>query len=233
MSNFNFGTVSAINTNASGNFMKPYDIYKDVKFKGVGEPVTGSTKDGGTWKAWDFTFEGPSGSYKERIFEPTEKSTERRTIQNKNGHESVMPSDFERTLYFAAQLVEAYRPEKEDVYKTACSKITTFDQFIDILKKVLNPDAIKDVTAELLLSGRKTQDGKIYASLPNFVRINSTTNEIYTSEKFIGHNLSMSAYELGEQEKYNNRKPTPMSSTAPETSTKGSEDAIDDFATLL
>lgn len=230
----NFGSVANISTSASGSYLRPWNIYKDVKLTGILGPVSGNTKDGGTWRAWDFQFSSPSGSYKERIFEPNDKATERRTIKNANGHESLMPSDFERTLYFAAQLVDAFRPEKKDKFQAACAKITTFDQFIELLHKVLDGS---ENTAELLLVGRATKnpDGSetIYARLPNFVAINRNSEEAYTSERFVGHNLAMTPYELGKQKEFISNKPTNMDSVEGKDSPAKSDEQISDFNDLL
>jgi len=227
MGNFNFGSIAKVSTETSGNYLRPYNVYKNVKFAGVSEPLTGNTKDGGTWKAWDFTFEAPEGIYNERIFEPTEKSQTRAKVTNANGHETELPSEFERTLYFAAQVVEAFRPEKAEAFKKQCEKITTFDDFIKCLKTVLsNPSK----TAELLLTGR-TYEGSVYAKLPNFVRIGKDGNP-YTSEKFVGENLALSSYELQKKKEYESAKPTNMDTVAPTASgAKGSEDM--DYDSLL
>lgn len=228
----NFGSITNINTNSS-NYLKPWDIYKDVKFDGIGDVQTGDTKDGGTWRAWDFSFSCPQGTFKERVFEP--KDANRGSYKNDNGHEVELPSSFERILFMAAQLIDAYNPEKKEAFTKYCETTVNkiddphkqFDSFMSGLKKILESST---KTAELLLTGRNT-DGKIYASLPNFVRINTKTHEAFTSEKFIGHNLTLSVYELGEQAKYKGAKATDM----PKVDASGSEDKIpdDQFSDLL
>lgn len=228
MSNFNFGSVATISTNTSSNRLRAWNIYNNVKFDGISEPLTGDTKDGGKWKAWDFTFSCPEGIYVERVFEPNEKSTERRVVTNSNGHESQLPSDFERILYFASQLVETFAPSKVEKYKEACAKIKTFDQFIQILQKVLDKS---EVTTSLLLAGRNN-NGTVYASLPTYVRINSKTNEPFTSERFVGDNLMFSAYELKQKEQYESAKPTNMEKVVtPNIETKKDDDI--DFDDLI
>ena len=204
---FNFGNVASINTNAGGSYLRAWNIYNDVKFDGISEEISGKRQDGGTWRAWDFTFSCPQGSYKERIFEPNEQGQERRTVKNANGHESEMPSDMERVLYFAAQVVDTYAPDKYDKYVAACAKISTFDQFITLLHKILDGTT---KTSSLLLAGRNN-NGTVYAALPNFVRVNSKTKEAYTSERFLGDALGFSAWELQQKNAYENAKPTEMS----------------------
>lgn len=202
----NFGNVASINTNAGGSYLRAWNIYNDVKFDGISEEISGNRQDGGTWRAWDFTFTCPQGSYRERIFEPNEAGQERRKVKNANGHESEMPSDMERVLYFAAQVVDTYAPDKYDKYVAACAKISTFDQFIALLHKILDGTT---KTASLLLAGRNN-DGTVYAALPNFVRVNSKTGESYTSERFLGDNLGFSAWELQQKKAYESARPTAM-----------------------
>jgi hypothetical protein len=223
----NFGKVADINTNAGGNYLRAWNIYNDVKFDGISEEVSGNRKDGGTWRAWDFTFSCPQGSYKERIFEPNEQGQERRKVKNANGHESEMPSDMERVLYFASQVVDTYAPDKYDKYVAACAKISTFDQFIALLHKVLDGTT---KTSSLLLAGRNNA-GTVYAALPNFVRVNSKTGEAYTAERFLGDNLGFSAWELGQKKIYEEARPTAMNDS--KVDDVKSEENFDDIDSLL
>jgi hypothetical protein len=223
----NFGSVASIDTNAGGSYMRAWNIYNDVKFDGISEEVSGNRKDGGTWRAWDFTFSCPQGSYKERIFEPNEQGQERRKVKNANGHESEMPSDMERVLYFASQVVDTYAPDKYDKYVAACAKISTFDQFIALLHKVLDGTT---KTSSLLLAGRNNA-GTVYAALPNFVRVNSKTGEAYTAERFLGDNLGFSAWELGQKKIYEEARPTAMNDSKAED--VKSEENFDDIDSLL
>lgn len=223
----NFGSVASIDTNAGGSYMRAWNIYNDVKFDGISEEVSGNRKDGGTWRAWDFTFSCPQGSYKERIFEPNEQGQERRKVKNANGHESEMPSDMERVLYFASQVVDTYAPDKYDKYVAACAKISTFDQFIALLHKVLDGTT---KTSSLLLAGRNNA-GTVYAALPNFVRVNSKTGEAYTAERFLGDNLGFSAWELGQKKIYEEARPTAMNDS--KIDDVKSEENFDDIDNLL
>ena len=223
----NFGSVASIDTNAGGSYMRAWNIYNDVKFDGISEEVSGNRKDGGTWRAWDFTFSCPQGSYKERIFEPNEQGQERRKVKNANGHESEMPSDMERVLYFASQVVDTYAPDKYDKYVAACAKISTFDQFIALLHKVLDGTT---KTSSLLLAGRNNA-GTVYAALPNFVRVNSKTGEAYTAERFLGDNLGFSAWELGQKKLYEEARPTAMNDS--KVDDVKSEENFDDIDSLL
>ena len=230
----NFGSVANISTNATSNYLKPWNIYDDVKFDGISDPVSGNTKDGGTWRAWDFTFTCPQGIYRERVFEP--QNDERMTVTNSNGHESQLPSAQEKLLFFAMQLIDTYNPDVKDKFIAACAKINgeanphkQFDLFFGALKKAIEGS---EITAQLLLTGRKSGDS-VYASLPNFVRINSKTNEPFTSERFIGHNLGFSAYEAGEKKKYDAAAPTNMDKVEKNEPKAAKGDEIDNFDSLL
>jgi hypothetical protein len=137
------------------------------------------------------------------------------------------------------QLIDVFAPEKKEKFDEDCIKIDKepdthkqFDMFFGALKKVLEGST---KTTQLLLTGRKSGDS-VYASLPNFVRINSTTNELFTSERFVGEDLGFSAYELGEKNKYDSAKPTNMDKVEKKELTKAKEskdDKIDNFDELL
>jgi hypothetical protein len=138
-----------------------------------------------------------------------------------------MPSDMERVLYFASQVVDTYAPDKYDKYVAACAKISTFDQFIALLHKVLDGTT---KTSSLLLAGRNNA-GTVYAALPNFVRVNSKTGEAYTAERFLGDNLGFSAWELGQKKIYEEARPTAMNDSKAED--VKSEENFDDIDSLL
>jgi len=220
----NFGNIAKVSTETN-SFLRAWNIYDEVKFEGISDVVTGNRKDGGTWRAWDFTFTCPQGSYKERIFEPGENGEERRKIANANGHESEMPSDMDRIKYFAVHLVETFAPTKRDKFMEACGKISTFDQFIALLHKVLDGSTI---TTSLLLAGRNNA-GTVYAALPNFVRINSKTGEPFMSERFLGDNLAFTAWELSKKKEYESAKPTPMKDAGGNDIDTDTGDGIDDL----
>jgi len=233
----NFGSVANVSISTS-NRLRPWEIYNDVKFEGIEETSVKGKKDpNAEFKVYDFKFSCPDGIYTERIFEPNEKSTERRKFPNANGHESEVPSDFERTLKFAQLLVLTYNPDKFPAFSAACSKITTFDKFIEILNKVLADSPIK---TKLKLAGKNT-GGTVYAALPTFVRINGTTGECFISDPFIGDKVAWSPWEFNKKKAYETAAPTNMSSIVPSGDLEGSQstviengsDAIADFESLL
>lgn len=228
----NFGSLATTQASSSSNYLRPWNIYSDVKFVGVEGPVTGNTQNGGTWKAWDFKFSCPEGNYSERIFEPTEKSAERRKVQNANGHETELPSDFDRTMAFIAQVGNTFNPTGYKKLQEVSSKIQNFDQMIACIQKYIGTP---DTTTNLKLAGKTNQSGTTYASLPTFVRINGKTGEVFTSDNFVGEKVAFSTWEKGKKEEYESAKPTtPVKKETKQddldlgtTPTKGSEDDID------
>lgn len=221
-----FKSFSEVSTPAEGSYLKPWNIYKGVKFGGISDPATGNRKDGGTWKAWDFTFECEDGVYKERIFEPS-------TLDRGEYNGKILPSDFERSQCFIAQVMSVYNPAGFEKLKqlTAEGKIKTFEQFIEVVKKLLakpvQPTADNDI--QLKLCGRKTQDGKVYARLTN-CGIGQDGKAFMSA--FLGKKLSFSAWEEGEKKKYESAAPSDPEASKPittdiDTSPTSGDDDID------
>ena len=207
--NFDFNGFSQISEPSSVNYLKPWTITEKVSFKEVSEPITGKTKDGGEWKAWDFVFESPEGIYSERIFEPT--TTERGQY---NGKE--LPTDFERSQQFVVQVLAAYNPKGLDKLRTltATGKIKSFEQFIAAVKKLLENTT---ATVKLKLQGRKTTsaDGtsRWYAKLPNASI--GQDGKVFMS-KFIGETVpDFNSWELSQKKQYDEGAPSNPEITAP------------------
>ena len=200
-----FQGFSEVSTPSEGSYLRPWNIYSGVKFGGVSAPVTGNTKDGGTWKAWDFTFECADGVYKERIFEPT-------TLERGEYNGKPMPSDFERTQCFVAQVVSAFNPEGFEKLKslTSSGKIKTFEQFIDVVKKLLDKATVDSVQLKLL--GRKTQDGKVYARITNCAI--GQDGKAFMSA-FLGKNLRFTKWEEDQKKLYDSAIPSNPESSTP------------------
>ena len=183
---------------SDGSYLRPWNIYHNVKFGGISDPITGNTKDGGTWKAWDFTFECEEGIYRERIFEPT-------TMERGEYNGKQMPSDFERSQCFVAQVVSTYNPAGFEKLKelTSAGKIKTFDQFIEIIKKLLaKPTAEGDIQLKLL--GRNS-DGKVFARLPNCA-IGKDGKAFMSS--FLGKKLTFTMWEETQKKNYESASPS-------------------------
>lgn len=235
---FNFSGLADIQKASNNNYLQPWSLNEMVEFTGITGPVTGGQGDK-AWKAWDFKFKCPNGEYSERIFEPNEESLKRRTTKNSNGHESELPSDFERTQLVVMQILDAYNPKGADALRKNGSKIHTFDQFMELVKKALaNPTKpTKEHNIMLKLNGRTDQKGKTYARLP-YANIGDDGKPWMS--KFIGENVTLSSYELGKQEEYKKAKPSNPEKTNPVTASideaqvdnqNGAE--IDDFDNLL
>lgn len=232
----NFGSAEI--SVSSSNRLRPWNIYEHVKFAGIEEStVKGKQDPNAEYKVYDFKFSCPDGTYTERIFEPNEKSIERRKFPNAHGHESEVPSDFERIKAFAKLLVLTFNPAKKDAFEEACGKISTFADYIKILTKVLANSAVE---TKLKLAGRNS-GGTVYAALPTFVRINSKTGECFISEPFIGDKVAWNPWEFSKKQAFENATPTNMSSVVPSGDLEGSQstviengsDAIADFESLL
>lgn len=221
----NFGTLATTQTTSTSTYLRPYNIYEGVKFAGIEGPVTGTSAQGNSWTAYDFKFECKDGNYSERIFEPTEKSTERRTVTNAQGHDSELPSDFERTMAFLAQVGNVFNPDGFKKLQEASSKIKDFTTMINAFKKFIGTP---ETTTNLKLSGRNS-NGTVYASLPTFVRINSKTGEVFTSDNFLGDKVAFSAWELQKKSEYENAKPTNVSSIKDTSLDSMSNESSDDL----
>lgn len=210
---FDFGSIADVSV-SQGTFLKPWHIYDDVKFAGISDPITGTTKDGNTWKAWDFTFESPEGVFKEKIFEPNEKSTQRAHVKGNNGGEVELPSDFERIEQVIAQIVATYTTDGMDKLKklSESGKLDNleFSQFIEVIKKLLKTpiNPTEEHPIQLKLQGR-TVNGVTYARLPN-AAVSKQNKEVFMG-KFLGYPLSFTSYEKGQADKYN-AGPTNMAS---------------------
>lgn len=202
--NFDFNSFANISEPSSVNYLKPWSITSKVTFKEVSEPVTGKTKDGGTWKAWDLVFESPEGMYSERIFEPT---TDERNVYN--GKE--LPTDFERSQQIVVQVLAAFNPKGLEKLRTltATGKIKSFEQFMTVVKKLLEGvTTTKDI--KLKLQGRKSTsvDGttRWYARLPQASI--GQDGKVFMS-KFIGENVpDFNSWELGQKKQYDEGAPS-------------------------
>ena len=131
---------------------------------------------------------------------------ERPTFKNNEGHEYNRPSSFENFQFTLMQIVHALNPTGEEKIKENASKIKTIDQFIDLILKALKGK--ENIVTNLKLVGRENK-GVIYAALPSACGL-TKNGEIFATN-FIGDNLFFSNYELTQQKKYRDAKPTKMS----------------------
>lgn len=221
MSTFNFGTLATTQVTSNNRRLKPFGIYK-VKYKGVEvREIQGKTDPTKTYKIMSVTFEGEDGYYKEDTFYPTEKSNVRSTYKNKEGHEKEMPSPFEQTMTYIAQLVGTLNPEGFVKMQEASSKFKSFDDVVKAVTKVLSSKV--DTECYIKLVGREYQ-GRYNPTLPMITGLSNDGN-VFTSDNFISlkeSGLSFSAYEEKNAEKYLNHKPTDMKKVVQE------DDSFDD-----
>ena len=203
-----FKSFSDISAPSESTYLKPWNIYKKVKFAGVSDPITGNRSDGEGWKAWDFTFECEDGVYRERIFEPT-------TMERGEYNGKVMPSDFERTQCFIAQVLFIYNPKGLEKLKqlTGEGKVKTFDQFMDVVKKLLEKPIVPtdDNDIQLKLAGRNS-NGRIYPSITNCAI--GQDGKAFMSP-FLGKKLTWSAWEEQQKRAYETSAPSDPEATKP------------------
>ena len=222
-----FKSFSEVSAPSENSFLRPWNIYKKVRFGGVSEPSTGTRKDGNSWKAWDFTFECEDGIYRERIFEPT-------TMERGEYNGKPLPSDFERTQCFVAQVLFTYNPKGFEKLKqiTGEGKIKTFDQFMDAVKQLLAkpivPTDENDIQLKLL--GRNS-NGKVYARVTNCGI--GQDGKAFMSP-FLGKKLTWTVWEEQEKKKFENSKPSDPETVKPISDIDSAgEDSKIDFESLL
>ena len=208
--NFNFNSLENTSfTSTSGQYLRPYDIYKVNLTKIEKTELKGSKDPNATYPiiALEFTGCGDNkGVFTTNLFIPTsEQDMERPTFKNNEGHEYNRPSRFENFQFTLMQIVHALNPAGEEKIKANASKIKSIDQFIDLIIKALTGK--EKVETELKLVGRNN-NGTVYAALPQACGLNKA-GEVFPVN-FIGENLFFTNYELTQQKNYQNAKPTNM-----------------------
>lgn len=208
---FNFGNLANQNFESNATqYLKPYGIYK-VNLTKIEKTELKGSKDPNTVYpviALEFTGCGEDkGIFTTNVFIPTsQEDNKRKMLKNSNGHENPVPSRVEEFQFTLMQLVHVLNPAGEEKIKENSSKIKSIDQFVDLVLKAL---AGKDeVETNLKLIGRNN-NGTVYAAIPRSCGINNKSGEIFPVN-FIGENLFFSNYELTQQKKYQEAKPTKM-----------------------
>ena len=225
--NFNFNSLENTSfTSNAGSYLRPYDIYTVNLTKIEKTELKGSKDPNAVYPivALEFTGTGDNKrTFTTNLFIPTsEQDMERPTYQNNEGHEYQRPSRFENFQYTLMQIVHALNPTGEEKIKANASKIKSIDQFIDLIIKALAGK--NNVETKLKLVGRNN-DGTIYAALPNACGL-TKTGEVFPVN-FIGDNLFFTNYELTQQKKYQNAKPTNMDKVENNPDEKGEELDLD------
>ena len=229
----NFGSLATTQATSGNKRLKPWDIYP-VKFKGVEiREITGKKDPSMTYKILTTKFEGENGYYNEDTFFPTEASAKRNTYKNKEGHEKEMPSGFEQTMTYIAQLAGVLNPDGFKKMQASSSKFKSFDDVCKALDTILKPKIGTDCFIKIV--GRN-RDGRVQPAIPNITALNKD-GEVFTSDNFISLKkeiLGFTEYEEAQMQAFKNAKPTnmPVSESVNSTAHQGSEDN-DDFSDLL
>ena len=229
----NFGSLATTQATSGNKRLKPWDIYP-VKFKGVEiREITGKKDPSMTYKILTTKFEGENGYYNEDTFFPTEASAKRNTYKNKEGHEKEMPSGFEQTMTYIAQLAGVLNLDGFKKMQAASSKFKSFDDVCKALDTILKPKIGTDCFIKIV--GRN-RDGHVQPAIPNITALNKD-GEVFTSDNFISLKkeiLGFTEYEEAQMQAFKNAKPTnmPVSESVNSTAHQGSEDN-DDFSDLL
>ena len=229
----NFGSLATTQATSGNKRLKPWDIYP-VKFKGIEiREITGKKDPSMTYKILTTKFEGENGYYNEDTFFPTEASAKRNTYKNKEGHEKEMPSGFEQTMTYIAQLAGVLNPDGFKKMQAASSKFKSFDDVCKALDTILKPKIGTDCFIKII--GRN-RDGRVQPAIPNITALNKD-GEVFTSDNFISLKkeiLGFTEYEEAQMQAFKNAKPTnmPVSESVNSTAHQGSEDN-DDFSDLL
>lgn len=208
---FNFGNLSNNNfVSNSTQYLKPYGIYNVSLTSIKNDTIKGSKDPNASYEVISLEFTGKGedkGIFTTNLFVPSrQEDIQRPTYKNAEGHEYNGPSSFERFQYTLMQIVEAINPEGAKKIKENSSKIKTMKTFTDLIIKALTNK--ENVEVKLKLVGRTSTNGVVYSQLPNAVGLNRE-GELYPIN-FIGENLFFTNYELSQQKKYNNAKPTQM-----------------------
>ena len=228
-----FGSLAKTQAVSGSRRLKPWGIYP-VKFKGIEvREIQGKKDPTMTYKILTTKFEGENGYFNEDTFFPTEASSKRNTYKNKEGHEKEMPSGFEQTMTYIAQLAGVLNPDGFKKMQAASSKFKSFDDVCKALDTILNPKVGTDCFVKLI--GR-TRDGRVQPAIPNITALNKD-GEVFTSDNFISLKeelLGFTEYEETQMKAYKKAKPTtmPVSESVDDHSGHGSEDN-DDFSDLL
>ncbi len=210
MSEFNFGGISGVSAVRSNKSLQPWGIYS-VEFEGLELVEMKGKKDpDAVYKTVKMSFSGDDGSFSNNLFIPsTEEDATRPVYKNKEGHEYESPSRFENFKWTLLQLAEVVNPEGYKKLQDQSSKIRTMDDFIKLVMAVAN--AKKGTKTLLKLTGRTTEDGKVYAQIPRIVGVNKS-GELFVSDTFVGDKVAWTDYEAEKVSAYHTAKPTDVAS---------------------
>lgn len=194
--------------------LKPWGIY-DVVLKSI-ELVSGTNKEGKTWKGLKLKFSGEQGVFEPVIFCPADN--DERPHGESDGNKWELPSSMEVLQCAIAHIVKILAPDMQEKLIKGASGLVLPDEF-EKLVKILNTVLSKSFNKQTKI--KIAGDNKGYATLPKYVSINKD-GEAYLSNNWLGDNLAFTASEVKSMEKQKNAKPTDM---------KASEDKLDETDT--
>ena len=229
---FNFSNLKETNfTSTSAKQLRPYDIYKVNLTKIEKTELKGSKDPNAVYPvvALEFTSTEDKGVFSTNLFIPqTKEDGVRPVYKNNEGHEYERPSRFENFQFTLMQIVSVLNPEGAKKIQENGSKLQAaldkdlnngINLFIDLIIKALAGK--NNIETNLKLVGRNNK-GTVYAALPNACGLNKS-GEIFPVN-FIGDNLFFTNYELTQQKKLNEAKPTNMSDKEEEESDFNADD---------
>ena len=196
--NFNFNDVST-EVKESNDFA-PFGIYK-VKYAGCEDRTFNGTKEPDkSYHVMDFKFEGDEGSYTHTLFYPSEGDDERRVLKNSKGEDHQMPSRWDETKMFIAQLMQVLNPDGWTRFQKASVNIKTPEQMFAVVAKLMEKVVGKETNIKII--GRQ-KNGVWIPVIPSFCAISTKEhNAVYMSEYFIGDNLKFNNWEQQKMNEY-------------------------------
>lgn len=178
--------------------LQPWTI-NEVKFTGV-EYKSGTSASGNKWEAMQFNFGSNAGTYSKMFFCPNENGFERRESTY-----GPNPSDAETLMESISYICKTLAPE---AYAKVAGKIVVdlpdeFQKLYNYVSKILN-GAVGNLTKIKLVA-----DTRGYATIPPYpVSIGKSDDMCYTSNRWLGDNLSFTASELKRKDAVKTEKPT-------------------------
>lgn len=199
--NFNVDNTIPAVSNAS-NYLAGDQIH-DVLFKSVAQGVV-TSKDGRSFNTLDLKFAGvEGGEFTHRIFEPGPDADKRKD----NSFGGQNPSGAEQLFATIRHYIAGLNPDFFKKLEDGSQKIqaTSWDQFCQVVMKVLSKSGDKQTQLKLL------KNGAGMAEVPGFPLSISREGNLYMTTSFIGDKLSFTPKELKKIEERAKAAPTNMS----------------------
>lgn len=187
--------------------LDPYAIHTVKYVESKTDSFQGKSDPTRTFNVLRVRFSNEDGYYEETIFFPTPQDAERRKFENSDGTTREVASNWERTKFFMAQVMEILNPDGYKKFCAASSQFKSFDDMAAAFIKVLTPAVGKET--KLKLMGRTDANGNVRPCLPNFVGVNRE-GKAFVSTNFIGDRVFFTTYEEGKVQQFKNAKPTAM-----------------------